>query len=225
MQRRYVVTCTVRTWDPLTRFLHWGMMLSLMALLVTGGILWNFWKEMPNPMRWQMDVWHFAFGYAFAIMLLARIIWLFAGPPIARWRNMVPITPEQRRALRETLASYLSGGRKPVSWHGHNPVAGPVYLGYFVLAAVQVGLGLALSRMPEAVREHSPLLRWHVWGFFLLTAFVIVHIIMVVVHEIIGRSNLVSAMIHGQEIFTRAEFQVLQKDLIVLQTQESENSR
>ncbi|MHB8224307.1 cytochrome b/b6 domain-containing protein [Acidithiobacillus sp.] len=107
----------------------------------------------------------------------------------------------------------LSGFRRPISpYRGHNAFAGPAYLAFFLIAVAQITLGISLSLMPGSEAMHSPLMVMHEWGFFLLLAFVIVHVVLVMAHEIAGRHGLISAMIHGHKGFTESEHQALHAD-------------
>ncbi|MBU2723704.1 cytochrome b/b6 domain-containing protein, partial [Acidithiobacillus ferridurans] len=122
-------------------------------------------------------------------------------------------TSAQRRIWRETLSCYLSGFRRPISpYRGHNAFAGPAYLAFFLIAVAQIALGISLSLMPDSEAMNSPLMVMHEWGFFLLLAFVIVHVALVIAHEVAGRHGLISAMIHGHKGFTESEHQALHAD-------------
>ena len=203
-------------WDPLLRALHWWMALAMMAQFTSGTILLTLGNDMSNVLMGKIDIVHYYGGYAFAAGLVLRIIWLFVGPPAARWRDLLPLTPAQRRIWRETLFCYLSGFRRPISaYRGHNAFAGPAYLAFFLIAVAQIALGISLSLMPGSEAMNSPLMVMHEWGFFLLLAFVIVHVVLVIAHEIAGRHGLISAMIHGHKGFTESEYQALQPDLNV----------
>ena len=203
-------------WDPLLRALHWWMALAMMAQFTSGATLLALGNDMSDALMGKIDIIHYVGGYAFAAGLVVRIIWLFVGPPTARWRDLLPLTSAQRRIWRETLACYLSGFRRPISpYRGHNAFAGPAYLAFFLIAVAQIALGISLSLMPDSEAMNSPLMVMHEWGFFLLLAFVIVHVVLVIAHEIAGRHGLISAMIHGHKGFTESEYQALQPDLNV----------
>ncbi len=197
-------------WDPLLRALHWWLALTIMAQFTSGTILLTLGDDMSDALMGKIDIVHYYGGYAFAAGLVLRIIWLFVGPPTARWRDLLPLTPTQRRIWRETLFCYLSGFRRPISaYRGHNAFAGPAYLAFFFIAAAQVILGITLSLMSDSEAMASPLMTIHEWGFFLLLAFVIVHVALVIAHEIAGRHGLISAMIHGHKGFSEPEYQAL----------------
>ncbi|MDD5375262.1 cytochrome b/b6 domain-containing protein [Acidithiobacillus sp.] len=200
-------------WDPLLRTLHWWLALTIMAQFTSGATLLTLGDDMSDALMEKIDIVHDYGGYAFAAGLALRIVWLFVGPPTACWRDLLPMTSAQRRIWRETLACYLSRFRRPISpYRGHNAFAGPAYLAFFVIAAAQVILGITLSLMSDNEAMTSPLMTVHEWGFFLLLAFVMVHVALVIAHEIAGRHGLVSAMIHGHKGFTESEHQALHAD-------------
>lgn len=193
-------------WDPLLRLLHWWIALTLVMQFISGAFLLTFGDDMSDQLMEKIDLVHIYSGYILAAGLALRIVWLFAGPAEARWRDLLPLTAGQRRIWRKTISSYLSGFRRPVPpYFGHNAFAGPAYLAFYGIATAQVTLGIILSRMSDEQRMNSVLMDWHDWGFYLLLGFIVIHVALVVTHEITGRHNMTSAMIHGHKSFTEAE--------------------
>lgn len=193
-------------WDPLLRLLHWWIAFTLAAQFTSGAFLLTLGDDMSDKLMAKIDLVHIYSGYALAAGLALRLVWLFAGPVEARWRDLLPLTARQRRIWRETLSFYLTGFRRPVSpYRGHNAFAGPAYLAFYAVVTAQVTLGVILSRMSDDERMDSVLMDWHDWGFYLLLGFAVVHVALVVTHEITGRHNLTSAMLHGRKSFTEAE--------------------
>ena len=84
-------------WDPLLRALHWWMALAMMAQFTSGATLLALGNDMSVTLMGKIDIIHYVGGYAFAAALVLRIIWLFVGPPAARWRDLLPLTSAQRR--------------------------------------------------------------------------------------------------------------------------------
>ena len=64
----------VRVWDPFIRWFHWFLAILFAAAWYTGGI-WD------DP--------HLVTGYGVAILVLARIVWGFAGSRYARFHDFV----------------------------------------------------------------------------------------------------------------------------------------
>lgn len=194
-------------WDPFMRITHWWMAFALLLQFITGAALSLLDGIVPETAHDQLAQAHYTIGYAFAAALGARLFWLFAGPPHASWRELVPLTPEQRNAWLATLRYYFSGFRaKPPRSYAHNAFAGPIYIGFFVIAATQAAMGIVLSRMPDEERMHSSLLEWHETAFYLLLIFVVAHVAAVVLRELRDREGLISAMIHGYKVFPETEF-------------------
>ena len=82
----------------------------MMAQFTSGVTLLALGNDMSDTLMGKIDIIHYVGGYAFAAGLVLRILWLFVGPPTARWRDLLPLTPAQRRVWRETLFCYLGRG-------------------------------------------------------------------------------------------------------------------
>lgn len=67
-----------------------------MAQFASGTILLAQGDDMSDALMKKIDIVHDYGGYAFAAGLVLRIIWLFVGPPTARWRDLLPLTSAQR---------------------------------------------------------------------------------------------------------------------------------
>ena len=210
------VTCnkevvSVKTWDLFSRILHWWLVITLMAQFATGAIFFIWGNELSTAMMFGVNVPHFYIGYAFATGLALRILLLFVGPQTLRWRDMLPLTPNQRRDWQETLLYYITLFRRPCPPSlGHNAFAGPAYIIVFIIALAQVAIGIFLSFMPGGTTQmNSPWMTVHEYLFFALIAFVVAHLAAVVAREINGKHNITSAMIHGYKEFTEAEYKAL----------------
>ncbi|MBU2854103.1 MULTISPECIES: cytochrome b/b6 domain-containing protein [Acidithiobacillus] len=202
---------SVKIWDPFLRVLHWWLAITLMAQFATGTIFFVWGDELSNAMMFGVNVPHFYIGYAFATALALRIVLLFVGPQTSRWRDLLPLTPNQRRDWQKTFLYYITLFRRPCPPSlGHNAFAGPAYIIFFLIAAAQVAIGIFLSFMPGGTTQmNSPWMTVHEYLFFALIAFVVVHLAAVVAREINGRNNIASAMIHGYKEFTEAEYKEL----------------
>ena len=202
---------SVKIWDPFLRILHWWLAITLMAQFATGTIFWIWGDELSNAMMFSVNVPHFYIGYAFATALALRVTLLFVGPPRSRWRDLLPLEPSQRRNWQKTFLYYITLFRHPCPPSlGHNTFAGPAYIGFFLVAAAQVAIGIFLSFMPGGTTQmDSPWMTVHKYLFFALIAFVVVHLAAVVTREINGKHNITSAMIHGYKEFTEAEYKEL----------------
>ena len=139
----------VYVWDLPIRVIHWTLALSLFVLAATGFAIGRPFISVPGEARdhfvmGTMKAVHFYAAIAFAVAVLARAWWMFAGSRWARWRQFVPMTHERRRRLVETLRFYTFLRVDAPPEIGHNPVAGLAYLAVYGLCLVEVATGLAL---------------------------------------------------------------------------------
>ncbi|MCL2781302.1 MAG: Ni/Fe-hydrogenase, b-type cytochrome subunit [Actinomycetia bacterium] len=140
----------VRVWDRMVRFLHWVMVISVVALSVTGVYIGNpmlvgvHGVQLMNMIRAV----HFCFGWILLGVVVCRIIWMFTGTRYARWSEFVPVTRERWRSLIETIRYYAYLKDHPPAVVGHNPMAALSYLGVYALFLFQVLSGFALLSYP-----------------------------------------------------------------------------
>jgi Ni/Fe-hydrogenase 1 B-type cytochrome subunit len=141
-------------WEIPVRVTHWVNVLSIITLCVTGMFIGTAKTLALEPsqfiMGWIRFV-HFTAAYTFAVSVLARIYWMFAGNKYASWREFFPIlTDEGHRNMMETFKYYIFIGKKAPHPIGHNALAGSAYAGVFLLYLVMIGTGFALYS------EHAP---------------------------------------------------------------------
>lgn len=195
----------VRVWPGVVRATHWAMALSLLVLIPTGWLLTTgliAGDELYELLRHRL---HEPAGQVFAIALAVRLVYLVAGGDgVAGWRALVPTGP-QLAAVREALRFYSTLGRGQLpAYYAHNPFWAPLYLLFFVLAAVAAATGLVLAfpfvrsvarvDEPAALALHGQLLEWVVaWCCF--------HVAAAVLHDWRGQGSDTSAMISGYRIF------------------------
>lgn len=75
--RRWILN-KVRVWDLPTRLFHWGLVVCVVGLVVTG--------EVGDSAM----VWHFRLGYGVLSLLLFRLVWGFIGGHWSRERSRSP---------------------------------------------------------------------------------------------------------------------------------------
>ena len=178
----------VRVWDLPTRIFHWGLVLAVIALAISGTIGGN------------AMVWHFRFGYTVLTLLLFRITWGIVG---GRWSRFGAFIYGPRSVI-----NYLKDQGKPEHSVGHSPLgAGSVFAMLAVLVA-QVSSGLLsdddiafagpLTRFVSgaavklATNYHSNIGKW------LLLALLLLHVGAITYH-LWRKHNLVNAMLHGDK--------------------------
>lgn len=193
-------------WDPVLRFLHWWNAAAMTAMAATGIVFMVCGPEIPEGTEYALISIHASVGFLFGAGVLARILWLFMGTETARWTDMLPISAHHRKVFVDTVRFYLRGfrGETPL-YLAHNSFAGPIYLGFFILAAVQVASGSSMLGLPEEIRSKSMAQEVHATVFLLLLLYIIAHLAAVFIHEIAEKRGIVSAMIHGKKTFTDDE--------------------
>lgn len=112
----------VRIWDRPTRIFHWVLVVLVVVCYVSGD-------------NGRFDV-HVPAGQALLVLVLARVLWGFAGSEPSRFRAFV-------RPLRE-VASYLPtlAKRAPGRHPGHNPLGGLSVVAMLLALLLQAGLGV-----------------------------------------------------------------------------------
>jgi cytochrome b len=133
-----------RVWDSDVRWFHWINVVSVLALLGTGLVIYNG-KTLgitadAKVLMKELHVWA---GYLFALNLAWRIVQGFRGSHFARWRAMLPFGSGYLSELRAYLGSQRSG--EPRHYLGHNPLGRLMVLLLFILLLAQAISGLVLA--------------------------------------------------------------------------------
>lgn len=133
-----------RVWDRSVRWFHWINVLSVLALLGTGLVIYNG-KTLgiAGDAKILMKELHVWAGYIFAVNLGWRIVQGFRGSHFARWRAILPFS---RNYLAE-LGAYLRSlrGGEPRQYLGTNPLGRLMVLLLFLLLIAQAITGLVLA--------------------------------------------------------------------------------
>jgi Ni/Fe-hydrogenase 1 B-type cytochrome subunit len=196
-----------RVWDPVLRILHWWNALGVLLMIALGSvILAEDALGLSEAGEEGLVLVHGSVGFALGAGILARWLWLFLTPGTASWRDLLPLSAKQRTTLAATARYYLGGFRgEPPFYRAHNPLAGLAYLAFFIIAAVQIITGAVMFTSQKELAE-----AWeeiHEVGFFLIAAYVVIHLVMVFVHDAKEHHGLASSMISGNKLFTEREFQ------------------
>jgi Ni/Fe-hydrogenase 1 B-type cytochrome subunit len=212
----YVYEAPVRVW-------HWVNALAIAVLAVTGYFIG---KPLPTVMGEASDHFimgyirfaHFAAGYVFAIGLLGRLYWAFAGNHHARELFTLPVFKAAYwREMAAMLRWYLFISPRPNQYVGHNPVARfAMFFGFLFLSIFMVLTGFALySEGSQTGSWQDRLFGWVIpllgqsqdvhtfhrlaaWG---MVIFIIVHVYAAIREDIMGRQSIVSTMISGYRTF------------------------
>lgn len=200
-------------WDPVLRFLHWWNAGMMTAMVLTGAVFVIAGHDMKEEAEATLATVHALFGFLLGAGLFARVLWLFMGPPTARWTDMLPLSAGRKKVFRGTIGYYIRGlrGELPL-YFGHNALAGAAYLAFFAVACTQIISGALFLGLPEALRGKSLSHEVHELGFLLILLFMAAHLAAVFVHEVRERHGLISAMVHGRKTFTEGERELLSED-------------
>lgn len=213
----YVYEGPVRLW-------HWISALCVVVLAISGFLIAN-----PLPtfgtgeasehfLMGYIRFVHFATAYVFAVALVGRIYWAFAGNHHA----------QQIFVLNVTNADWWRGMLKQIRWYlllvpqapkfiGHNPFGQTAaFFGFTLPSVVMICTGFALYS--EGAQKGSwadalfgwviPLLgqsqdvhTWHHLGMWVIVWYVMVHLYSVIREEIMSRQTFVSTIIGGYRLF------------------------
>ncbi|MDX8401920.1 MAG: cytochrome b/b6 domain-containing protein [Mariprofundaceae bacterium] len=210
------MTCwrAVPVWNGIVRITHWLNAAFVPLLLALGLLLWlRKALGLPESTVGLLTDIHATIGFAFAASLFTRLALMLARPEgPSHWRDILPAGPERRRELLATLRFYLGGLRgEPPLYFAHNALAGLAYAGFFALGVCQVGTGAAMylpaGEVAGGALSGPPkwLVALHLAGAGLVLLFVIAHLAMLALHELIETRGLASGMISGRKFFTDEE--------------------
>lgn len=167
---------TVRVWDPFVRAFHWSLAALFLLAYLTGD---------------EVEQVHIAAGYTIAALLGLRIVWGFAGPRHARFRDFVASPRAVFRYLRDV--ALLRAPR----YLGHNPAGGAMVIA--LMAALTGTCVTGILMTTDAGWGSQTLEDVHETLAHLTVGLVVVHVIGVLVASFEHRENLVAAMITGRK--------------------------
>lgn len=214
----------VYVWDRLVRATHWIIFWAIVVLSVTGIYLGHPFVSVRAPaaahfVTGTMKVIHFYAAIAFALAVVARLAWMFAGSRYARWDQFIPVAKERRRGLITSLRFYLFLQRKPPEVVGHNPLAGLSYVAVFGLYGVMIATGLGLYAASASVG--SPLrglaflarlfggLQYarfiHHGVMWLLLAFVVHHVYSAILTAAVEKNGEIDSIFSGYKTLGRRD--------------------
>lgn len=133
-----------KVWDRGVRWFHWINVLSVLALLGSGLVIYyGRTLGLAGDAKIMMKELHVWAGYLFAVNLSWRIIQGFTGSHFARWRSILPFSRDYLIELRAYLRSLRSG--QPRHYLGHNPLGRLMVVLLLLLMTTQAVTGLLLA--------------------------------------------------------------------------------
>jgi cytochrome b len=179
----------VRIWDLPTRLFHWGLVVCVTGLVITGNLGGN------------AMLWHFRFGYCVLSLLLFRVIWGVVGGFWSRW-SQLPISPSR-------VLDYLKGRDRFTQFAGHNPLGSLSVVAFLLILFLQSGTGLISD---DEIANMGPLsslassqwvslaTSWHKgWGKTTLFILVCIHVLAIIWYRWRKSQALIPAMWHGDK--------------------------
>jgi cytochrome b len=201
IEERYFVVKKV--YDPVLRILHWWNALSIFSLMLT---IWlkKFIREYENGKE-IIYRYHTLIGYALTAGITLRIIWGFIGPEHAKFKNMIHIK-SFIKLIKTRKYDYHD------NW-GHDKYAGLLYIIIYLLMIYQIfsglylaakifGMGPLTSYVP-LLKEKTPLSSFlkdvHEIIFYISMIFVLLHVFMIIFHEIKRKYPMAQSMFSGNQ--------------------------
>jgi cytochrome b len=178
----------VRVWDPAVRLFHWSLAAAFAAAYLSG----DDWMSL-----------HVNAGYLIGGLLSFRILWGFAGPRHARFRDFVrsplAVLAYLRQAVRLSAPRHL----------GHNPAGGAMILALLISLTLAVASGILLYGATDFAGPLPGLFRGelaadvlkdiHEIAANLTVVLVVLHLAGVVFASFEHRENLAKAMVTGRK--------------------------
>ena len=174
-------------WDPLIRIFHWS--------LVTAVTICYFTQEQYYEL-------HLLAGYSIAALVVIRIIWGFVSTGHARFSDFVRSPAIVMRHLKQLVQG------KPPHYLGHNPAGGAMIIALLLAMIVLCVSGIMLDAAEnrsgplgdtKLFRYLTPIQNTHDMVTEITVVLVFIHILGVISQSVIGRENLVRAMITGKK--------------------------
>jgi Ni/Fe-hydrogenase 1 B-type cytochrome subunit len=211
----------IYVWQYPLRFFHWGTVISLAVLSVSGYYIhapyvvgqWNY----PFLMGWVRFT-HETFGMILIALFVLRIYLFFKGNRWVRWRRYVPLSRAQFEEMGKMFKFYTFLSHEPVSKIGHNALAAAGYLTIFGLLVVEMATGLTLYNLPVRNGFLTLLVGWiphvmsiqtvrliHFFLMFVFIAFAIFHTHVCMVISRQEKRGLMDSIFTGYKIIPEAE--------------------
>ena len=209
----------VYLWEWPVRIYHWVTALAVVALAATGLMIGAPVAVMSTREAYA-GYWfgtvrfvHFAAAYVFLFALVLRVYWLFVGNRHARWSAFIPVG-RFGSFFRDMWAvirtDVLQLQKPPLDFVGHNPLAATTYACIFLLSVFQIATGFALyapmsaAWLPGLFAWVSPLMGgdagvrlWHHAGTWAFVLFTVVHVYLVLYHDVVESRGELSSMVGG----------------------------
>ncbi len=203
----------VYVWEFPVRFAHWILLLSIVALSITGFYIGNPFIHAHSSkqyiMGWMRLI-HFITAYVFLMVLIIRIYWGFMGNKYASFKDWFPVTPGRIRYLIGSLKFYLYIEKRPSYLTGHSPLAGVTYLFIYIIFVFEILSGFALYSVNHSgiiwtvlggwlvgVMHLQTIRLWHHLFMYAILLFAVVHVYIAWYLDLFEKSGLIDSIFSG----------------------------
>ena len=213
---KHVTLERVYVWELPVRLTHWVLFFSILVLSATGYYIGNPFISVPGAAKdhfvmGTVRAVHFYAAIVFALAVLVRIYWLFAGNGYARLTELIPLSRRRLRSLWKTFLYYSFIQHDPDDYAGHNGLAGGSYAMIFGIYLVMIATGLTLYTVDVSVgspfkvfdffiplfggMQYARLI--HHIGMWLVLVFAVVHIYFVFLSSVIEHIGTFDSIFSG----------------------------
>ena len=153
----------VYVWEWPVRFSHWVLVVTIVSLSITGYYMHSPYVTARGHEAYvmgDMRFIHILSAFAFMLAMVVRLVWFFLGNRWAHWNQFIPVTKSRLKGFVAVGKYYAFMAWKPVSYIGHNPVAGFAYLVVYAMVIVEILTGFALFSFVVASPTLKFLIGW-----------------------------------------------------------------
>lgn len=137
----------VYVWQLPVRLHHWVMVITLIALSITGAYMHRPFLTSVSSTAWTMGLMrsiHLCSAFLLTCSFIMRLGWCFTGNRWASWRQFIPTSANRRRGVIEMMRFYGFMRREPPETVGHNGLAGVAYCIIWGATITEILTGFAL---------------------------------------------------------------------------------
>ena len=211
-------------WELPVRLTHWLIFFSFIALAATGYYIGHPFINVSGAARdhfvmGTMRVVHIYAAIVFALSVLVRIYWMFAGNAYARLTQLLPFGRERFRSFWEAMMFYSFKRRVPEEYAGHNALAGSSYAMIYGVYLIMIATGLALYTVDASPSSSFQIFDFlvplfgglqiarliHHVGMWVVMIFAVMHIYFVILASIFERIGTFDSIISGYKFLSRRD--------------------
>ena len=209
-------------WELPVRLVHWVLFFSILVLSGTGFYIGHPFISAPGAAKYHFVMGivravHLYTAIVFAVAVLFRIYWMFAGNRYARLTELIPLSRARLRDFWRTLLFFSFVRRHPGAYPGHDALAGASYGFIFLVYLLLTATGLALytvvaapgspfqifdSLVPLFGGLQMARLIHHV-AMWVVLVFAVIHIYSVVLWSVMEDSGEMGSIFTGNKFFPK----------------------